>query len=131
MAFGNGDSGASSLHPLYLGWATAFWVTPMMTLGHLLFAAALTTYMALAVRFEERDLVEHFGHQYEDYQRRVPMILPRLMRDASAADALHGAIATTHPHDVAAPPSPEDDGDPRTLGPRLVASGDHGFAPLL
>jgi protein-S-isoprenylcysteine O-methyltransferase Ste14 len=56
----------------------------------LLFAAAMTTYMALAVRFEERDLVEHFGPLYEDYRRRVPMVVPRLSRGGSAADALQG-----------------------------------------
>jgi protein-S-isoprenylcysteine O-methyltransferase Ste14 len=48
-------------HPLYVGWATAFWAAPTMTVGHLLFAAAMTAYMALAVWFEERDLVDHFG----------------------------------------------------------------------
>jgi protein-S-isoprenylcysteine O-methyltransferase Ste14 len=83
-------------HPLYVGWATAFWVTPTMTLGHFLFAAAMTTYMAVAVRFEERDLVEHFGARYDDYRRRVPMFVPRLSRRHSAVDGLDGTIATPH-----------------------------------
>ncbi len=65
-------------HPLYIGWAIAFWATPTMTVGHLLFAAGMTGYMLLAVVFEERDLVAHFGRQYEDYRRRVPMFVPRL-----------------------------------------------------
>jgi protein-S-isoprenylcysteine O-methyltransferase Ste14 len=64
-------------HPLYLGWATAFWATPTMTAGHLLFALVLTAYMGLAALFEERDLVAHFGRQYEEYRRRVPMFIPR------------------------------------------------------
>ena len=63
-------------HPLYVGWAIAFWATPTMTLGHLLLAAGLTGYMLVAVIFEERDLVAHFGRAYEDYRRRVPMFLP-------------------------------------------------------
>jgi protein-S-isoprenylcysteine O-methyltransferase Ste14 len=65
-------------HPLYLGWTLAFWATPTMTLGHLLFAATLTGYMMLAAVFEERDLVAHFGQQYADYRERVPMFVPRL-----------------------------------------------------
>jgi protein-S-isoprenylcysteine O-methyltransferase Ste14 len=64
-------------HPLYVGWAIAFWATPTMTLGHLLFAATLTTYMVIAVYFEERDLVAHFGEKYRAYQQRVPMFIPR------------------------------------------------------
>ena len=67
-------------HPLYIGWAIAFWATPTMTIGHLLFAGVMTGYMGLAAIIEERDLVEYFGPQYEEYQRRVPMFLPRLRR---------------------------------------------------
>jgi len=65
-------------HPLYIGWALAFWVTPTMTVGHLLFASVLTGYMGLATVFEERDLLNHFGHLYEDYRGRVPRFIPRL-----------------------------------------------------
>lgn len=62
-------------HPLYVGWAIFFWATPTMTAGHLLLAVGMTAYMLLAVIFEERDLVAHFGPQYEEYQRRVPMFV--------------------------------------------------------
>jgi protein-S-isoprenylcysteine O-methyltransferase Ste14 len=65
-------------HPLYVGWFIAFWSTPSMTLGHLLFAGTLTVYMALAAMVEERDLVSYFGRHYEEYRRRVPMFVPRL-----------------------------------------------------
>lgn len=65
-------------HPLYVGWALAFWSTPTMTLGHLFFAASLTVYMVLASKVEERDLVEYYGLQYEEYQRRVGAFVPRL-----------------------------------------------------
>jgi protein-S-isoprenylcysteine O-methyltransferase Ste14 len=63
-------------HPLYVAWATAFWATPTMTAGHLLFAAGMTVYMLLAVVFEERDLVAYFGTRYAEYQREVPMFVP-------------------------------------------------------
>ncbi len=65
-------------HPLYIGWTIAFWAIPTMTFGHLLFAGVLTIYMLLAATVEERDLVAHFGGQYEDYRRQVPMFVPRL-----------------------------------------------------
>jgi protein-S-isoprenylcysteine O-methyltransferase Ste14 len=65
-------------HPLYIGWTLAFWATPTMTVGHLLFAGMMTGYMALAAVIEERDLITHFGRDYLDYRRRVPMFFPRL-----------------------------------------------------
>ncbi len=69
-------------HPLYLGWALAFWATPTMTVGHLLFAGVLTIYMVAAAMVEERDLVAHFGHHYETYRRDVPMFVPRVTPSA-------------------------------------------------
>jgi steroid 5-alpha reductase family enzyme len=75
-------------HPLYLGWALAFWATPTMSLGHLLFAGTLTVYMALAAVVEERDLIGVFGEQYRAYRRRVPMFIPRLfVRNKAASTA--------------------------------------------
>jgi len=65
-------------HPLYLGWALAFWATPTMTAGHLLFAGSLTVYMAMAAFIEESDLIAHFGHNYHQYRQQVPMLVPRL-----------------------------------------------------
>jgi methanethiol S-methyltransferase len=66
-------------HPLYVGWTLAFWAVPTMSAGHLLFASVLTAYMALAVRIEERDLIRHLGTAYEEYRRRVPMFIPRVL----------------------------------------------------
>jgi protein-S-isoprenylcysteine O-methyltransferase Ste14 len=65
-------------HPLYSGFFLAFWATPLMTAGHLLLALGLSAYMLIAIRYEERDLVAHFGRDYEDYRSGVGMLFPRI-----------------------------------------------------
>ncbi len=67
-------------HPLYLGFFLAFWATPQMTAGHLLLAVGVSVYMLIASRYEERDLVDYFGKDYEDYRERVGMLTPRFWR---------------------------------------------------
>jgi protein-S-isoprenylcysteine O-methyltransferase Ste14 len=87
-------------HPLYVGWALAFWATPTMTVGHLLFAATLTLYMVLAALVEERDLVAYFGDAYRDYQRRVPMFVPRLSNGDEAIVEFPATPAAVVPETV-------------------------------
>jgi protein-S-isoprenylcysteine O-methyltransferase Ste14 len=73
-------------HPLYVGWLLVFWATPVMTAAHLVFAATLTTYILVAIRWEERDLTA-MHPEYAAYRRRVPMLIPRWTRPTAGAES--------------------------------------------
>jgi protein-S-isoprenylcysteine O-methyltransferase Ste14 len=64
-------------HPIMSGFIIAFWATPLMTVGHLIFSIATTIYIIGAVKFlEEKDLRNYIGKEYEEYQKKVPMLIP-------------------------------------------------------
>lgn len=63
-------------HPMMLGMLVGFWATPRMTMGHLVFALGLTTYVLIGVKYEERDLERTFGEDYARYRARVPSLVP-------------------------------------------------------
>ena len=74
-------------HPLYLGFILAFWATPTMTVGHLVFALGMLGYILVAIRLEERDLVREYGARYIAYREQVRALvpIPRRITDSSWA----------------------------------------------
>lgn len=72
-------------HPLMVGFFIAFWVTPVMTVGHLFFAVMTTGYILMGVWFEERDLIAHFGEKYLGYRRKVRAFVPIPRKDGRQA----------------------------------------------
>ena len=63
-------------HPIYTGFLLAFWATPDMSQGHLLFSIGMTVYILIGIRYEERDLIAHLGDVYSQYRKQVGMVVP-------------------------------------------------------
>ena len=78
-------------HPIMLGFLIAFWATPVMSAGHLLFAGATTAYIFIGIWLEERDLRRSIGAPYERYRQEAAMILP-LPRRKAVPDARTKAL---------------------------------------
>jgi protein-S-isoprenylcysteine O-methyltransferase Ste14 len=72
-------------HPLYSGFFLAFWATPTMSYGHLLLSVGMSTYMLIAIRYEEKDLIAYYGDAYRSYRSRVGMLIPGIGRRSPPA----------------------------------------------
>jgi protein-S-isoprenylcysteine O-methyltransferase Ste14 len=73
-------------HPIYAGWLIVLWASPVMTMSHLVIAAGLTLYVCAGIRFEERELEQRHPY-YDQYRRKVPMLLPSWRRRLRSYDA--------------------------------------------
>lgn len=78
-------------HPMQLGVMIAFWATPQMTVGRLVFAAGMTTYILIGLYFEERDLARRFGETYKEYKKQTPKLIPLPRRKSSGVFTLSGS----------------------------------------
>jgi protein-S-isoprenylcysteine O-methyltransferase Ste14 len=67
-------------HPIMLGILIGIWATPHMTIGHLVFALAMTSYIIVGVKMEERDLIANHGERYIRYKEQVPGFIPSLRK---------------------------------------------------
>ena len=83
-------------HPMQLGVLITVFATPHMTVGHLVFASAMSVYVLIGLYFEERALLREFGDTYRDYQRRTPMLLPGFPPRGARAEERVPAAAPAH-----------------------------------
>jgi methanethiol S-methyltransferase len=79
-AFGRRFAYGLVRHPMMLGFLIAFWVTPDMSVGRLLFAGLSSAYIVLGTHLEEADLRGSIGPGYDGYAREVPRFIPRIDR---------------------------------------------------
>jgi protein-S-isoprenylcysteine O-methyltransferase Ste14 len=78
----SGDIGTSGIlgrvrHPWYSGAILILW-SRAIDASALVTNMVLTAYLIIGTLLEERKLVSEFGEDYVRYQRKVPMLIPRM-----------------------------------------------------
>ena len=77
-----------SRHPDFFGFIVAFWATPTMTVGHLMLAVGLTTYIMIGIFLLERDFKELYGRIYVTYvatrSKLIPWFAPEVVVDVKS-----------------------------------------------
>lgn len=63
-------------HPMMTGVLIALWSVPVLTVGRLTFNLAMSAYILLGTRHEEKSLVAELGEDYQDYRKTTPMLIP-------------------------------------------------------
>jgi len=66
-------------HPLYFFSLLVIWFIPTMSEGYLGFALGSTLYFVIGSLYEERRLIEFFGDEYKQYQKKVGWMIPFVM----------------------------------------------------
>ena len=76
----SGGSYSVVRHPQYLGGLLAHVGISLLLSAwfSLLFTPVMVAVIYLLSRKEEEELIREFGKEYEDYKKRVPMLIPRL-----------------------------------------------------
>jgi len=77
-------------HPLYLFMVLMIWSCPDLTADRLLFNVLWTVWIVTGSLLEEQDLIAEFGDTYREYQRKVPMFIPRWIGSKEKPDIAHG-----------------------------------------
>jgi hypothetical protein len=72
-------------HPIMTGAFIGIWATPVMTLGHLVFAIGMSAYILIGVYHEEKDLLRAFGEKYKAYTEGTGKFFPGRSRQDGLA----------------------------------------------
>lgn len=68
-------------HPLYLFFILFLGLRPTMNLFYLTTFICIVVYFYVGSIYEEQKLVERFGDEYREYQKRVPRLFPWKLRN--------------------------------------------------